>query len=296
MQFPNLRSLLQYLGHRPARPCDPDNLAAVPGFETLEGRRLLSGGPGPGGSGHSNDFGAHNGPPAQTVHVNHGRDAKDNDVDDDNGVDANNQNDQNDDNGVDNQDNDGSLVTKDPHFYDFYVGPKRADLNVVAGSAVVKPGKGLILTAIVQGKIDKRPATSADDSFYVFGINRGSANAVTPFFQRPGVKFDAVVVVSVTHDNGISASVRDLVTGVATNLPADSVHIGGAKVQVTVDPSLLPPVGGLPLSQYTFNLWPRSSLGNPPANTTHDSFVASFLPENAMAPIQVKGGQNGRNG
>src|SRR5262249_48652048 len=123
----------------------------------------------------------------------------------------------------------------------------------------------------------------------------GSSKAVTPFFQRPGISFDAVVVVSVTHDAGISASVTDLTTGTRTVLPAGSVKIEGSEVRVTVDPSLLPtPAGGKPMSQWTFHLWPRSSLANPAPTPTqpHPSFVASFVPENAMAPIHVPHGHD----
>lgn len=184
-------------------------------------------------------------------------------------------------------------VRKTPQFYEFYVGPQRDDLNVVAASARFQPGKGLVLRGEMAGKIDRTPATSADDSFYVFGINRGSAHAVAPFFNRPGVVFDAVVVVSVTHDSGVSAAVVDLTTGRRTTLAAGSVKIEGREVRVTVDPSVLPvPAGGKPMSQWTFNLWPRSSLANPTPTTAqpHPSFVASFIPENAMAPIQGPGG------
>jgi hypothetical protein len=147
----------------------------------------------------------------------------------------------------------------------------------------------------MEGKINTHPATSADDSFYVFGVNRGSAQAITPFFNRPGVTFDAVVVVSITHDQGITASIRDFTTGQATNLSPSSVRISGSQVRVIVDPSLLPtPAGGVPLSQYRFNLWPRSSLSNPAPNPNHDSFVASFIPENAMARISVPHGHKNR--
>jgi len=189
------------------------------------------------------------------------------------------------------EDDHGGVVHKAPQFYEFYVGPKRADLNVVEASARLDRGKGLVLRGTMQGKIDMSPATSADDSFYVFGINRGSSKTIAPFFQRPGVVFDAVVAISVTHDGGITGAVVDFTTGARTALPADSIHIDGRQVRVTVDPALLPkPADGKALSDSTFNLWPRSSLANPADTaTTHSSFVASFIPENATAPIQADG-------
>jgi len=184
-------------------------------------------------------------------------------------------------------------VRKAPHFYEFFIGPQRQELNVVAAQVKLEPGKGLVFRGTMQGKINTAPATSADDKFYVFGVNRGSPAAMTPFFNRPGITFDSVVVVSVTHATGITASVRDFTTGAATPLSPDLVKIEGRNLRVTVDPALLPtPAGGKPLSQYTFNLWPRTSLANPAPTPEqpHPSFVASFIPENGMAPIQVPRG------
>jgi len=61
------------------------------------------------------------------------------------------------------------------------------------------------------------------------------------------------------------------------------VKIAGRHVQVTVDPALLPvPTGGKPTSEWTFNLWPRSSATVVPPGTTN---ITSFIPENGMAPI-----------
>lgn len=188
----------------------------------------------------------------------------------------------------------GGMVRKAPHFYEFFIGPQRPDLNVVAASAQLKPGQGLVFRGTMAGKIDKAPATPADDKFYAFGINRGSPAAAAPFFQRPGIVFDAVVAVSVSHDTGITAFVVDLATGTQTMLSPQSVRIQGRQVQVTVDPSALPiPAGGKPMSQWTFNLWPRTSLANPAPTPTqpHPSFVASFIPENGMAPIHVPRGR-----
>lgn len=181
-------------------------------------------------------------------------------------------------------------VRKDPHFYELYQGPKRADLNVVAASARFKENQGLVLRGEMAGKINATPATADDNSFFVFGINRGSALAATnaPFANRPNIKFDALVIVTVSNTTGVTASVRDLVTGVGTNLSPDAVKITGRHIQVTVDPALLPvPAGGKPTSEWTFNLWPRSSTTVVPPGTTN---IASFIPENAMAPIAGPGG------
>jgi hypothetical protein len=175
---------------------------------------------------------------------------------------------------------------KTPAFYEFYTGPKRADLNVASATVQLVRNKTLTLTGVMQGKIVKSPASADQQSFYVFGINRQSPKAISPFFQRPGVTFDAVVAVAV-QTQGVTASVTDFTTGASQNIDPRQIHISGKKVSVKVDASLLPtPAGGVALSQSTYNLWPRSSLDNTP-QPNHGSFVASFIPENATAPIGV---------
>lgn len=259
-----MRDILQWLTGHDEKKASHRRTSGLADVEALEGRQLLSGlhaTAGPSG------LGGHHGPMEVR---SHGKD--------------------------DHQDrHDDGNVRKSPHFYEFYVGPQRQDLNVVAAQVRLEPGRGLVFRGKMEGKINTAPATSADDSFYVFGVNRGSPQAVAPFFNRPGISFDSVVVVSITHDNGISASVRDLRSGVSTTLSPDRIKIEGRELRVTVDPTLLPtPTGGKPLSQYTFNLWPRSSLANPTPTATqlHPSFVASFIPENGMAPIHVPQGHS----
>jgi hypothetical protein len=175
---------------------------------------------------------------------------------------------------------------KVPAFYEFYTGPKNRDLNVVSATVQLVPGRSLNLSGIMQGRIVKHPTTAGQQSFYVFGIDRHSSSAVTPFFQRPGVTFDAVVVVSV-QTTGITASVTDLVTHVSTVIDPSAIKISGRQVSVKIDPALLPtPASGVDLAHSSFNLWPRSSLSNS-VQPNHGSFVASFVPENNVARIGV---------
>jgi len=186
-----------------------------------------------------------------------------------------------------NRESTSGTAHKRPAFYESYTGPKNRDLNVVSATVTLVPGRRLTLTGVMEGNIVKKPTTSAQESYYVFGIDRLSPSAVTPFFRRPGVKFDAVVVVSVEQE-GIKASVTDLATHTTTALDPKAVHISGRSVTVTVDPALLPtPAGGVALSQSRFNLWPRSDLSNV-LQLNHGSFVASFVPEDATARIGVR--------
>jgi len=173
------------------------------------------------------------------------------------------------------------MVRKFPMFYPFYTGPRQPYLNVVSGSGRIV-NNILVLTGNMAGRIPTRPANEAQESYFVFGLNRGGA-AVAPFFQRPGVRFDSVVVVSVEAE-GISARlVRFESPSSPVDLPAGAVSVRHNTVQVKVPLSLLPvPTGGVEPRLWTWNLWPRDSLDNTP-QPNHGSHVASFLPENTMA-------------
>ena len=181
--------------------------------------------------------------------------------------------------------NHGGEVRKDPNYFEIFdhIG-ERPDLNVVAARVRLnEAGTRLEFEGKMQGKINTAPADASQNSLYVFGINRGSPKAVAPFALRQGVVFDAVVVVSINNQTGITASVTDIVGRTHTVVPSNQVHIDGKEVRLSIDASLLPtPTGGVDVSHYTFNLWPREA-GGP------DSTIASFIPENSMAPVSVEG-------
>lgn len=195
----------------------------------------------------------------------------------------------------DNSPSDGGEVRKDPHYFEIFdnIG-KRPDLNAVRASVTLDQHSNVLrFEGRMQGKINTAPADASQNSLFVFGVNRGSPKAIAPFALRQGVKFDAVVTVAITNVPGgkatVAAAVVDIAAGgTRTPLSADHVKIEGRDIRVDVDASLLPtPAGGVSASHYTFNLWPRESTGP-------DSTIASFIPENAMAPIAVKGHHNGR--
>ena len=164
------------------------------------------------------------------------------------------------------------IVTKVPHFYKFYTGPKWAELNAMKASAELSPNGDFTFTGTNEGRINKTPAV------YVWGIDRNGNLPAGPFTGRPNIRFDAVVVVSLDSSLTPTASVTDLATGTTTNLPAGSASIHGRKVTVTVPGSLLPSTGLAP-SQFRFNYWPED--GGPPVSSS----VASFAPENTTAQV-----------
>ena len=116
----------------------------------------------------------------------------------------------------------------------------------------------------------------------MWGIDRNGNLPPGPFTDRPGIKFDAVVVVTLGPKHHLSAEVVDLASGASTDLRAGSAHIKGRTVSVTVPSSLLPSTG-LPISQYHFNYWPED--GGPPVSSS----VASFAPEFTTAQVGIMG-------
>src|SRR5205807_9219317 len=130
------------------------------------------------------------------------------------------------------------IVTKAPHFYEHYVGPRLAQLNAVAAAGERLPNGDFEFVGVNQGAIDpKVPAT------YVFGIDRNGKLAVGPFPDRPDIRFDALVVVSVQPGRAPTASVIDLTTHKSTSLPKGSVLVRGQVVSVNVPGRLLPSTG-----------------------------------------------------
>ena len=163
-------------------------------------------------------------------------------------------------------------MTKAPHFYQVYTGPKLAELNAVKATAKLAANGNFTFTGTNAGAIKTGPAV------YVWGIDRSGHLSPGPFTGRPNIKFDAVVVVSLDSSLTATAKVIDESSGVTTDLPAGSASIHGRTIAVTVAGSLLPSTGLTP-SHYRFNFWPED--GGPPASSS----VASFAPERTTAQV-----------
>jgi hypothetical protein len=165
------------------------------------------------------------------------------------------------------------IVAKAPHFYQFYTGPRLAELDAVRATGKLTPdGAAFVFTGTNAGRISKAPAV------YVWGIDRSPNPPPSPFEGRPGVTFDAVVIVSLDASLAPTAQVKDLASGATPPRPAGSATISGRMVSVVVPASLLPSTGLAP-SQYRFNYWPED--GGPPTSSS----IASFAPENTTAQV-----------
>jgi hypothetical protein len=167
-------------------------------------------------------------------------------------------------------------ATKAAHFYQFYTGPKLAELNGVKASAELSAdGSTFTFTGTNVGRINKAPAV------YVWGVDRNGNLPPGSFTARPNIRFDALVIVSLDSSLTPTARVLDIAGGKATPLPAGSATISGKTVSVTVPASLLPSTGLSP-SQYHFNYWPEDGV-----TPETSAVVASFLPESSNAQVGV---------
>jgi hypothetical protein len=163
------------------------------------------------------------------------------------------------------------LVTKVPHFYRFYTGPRWAELNAMKASVKLAPNGDFTFTGTNKGVINKAPAV------YVWGLDRSGKLSAGPFTGLPNVRFDAVVVVSLNSSLTPMVKVVDLARGITTGLPSSSASIHGRTVTVRIPGSLLPSTGLAP-AQFRFNFWPED--GGPGS-----AGVASFLPGNSTALV-----------
>jgi hypothetical protein len=170
-------------------------------------------------------------------------------------------------------------VTKAPHFYEDYVGPKLAQLNAVAAAGELLPNGNFEFVGVNQGAINPNvPAT------YVFGIDRSGKLPTGPFSGRPDIRFDALVEVTLTPGQAPTASVIDLANKTTTPLPQSSILINGNAVVVNVAGKLLLSTGLAP-SQYRFNYWPE----HPDPTLTLQQQIASFAPEFNNAQVGTIG-------
>lgn len=164
-------------------------------------------------------------------------------------------------------------VRKHPRFYEFYIGPKRDSLDVVAAGARLFPGGTIVLSGATHGEFVAGPP-----AIYVFGIDRNGHLPPGPFPGRPNIRFDALVVVTLKSPPAPpTTTVMDLQTGKSKSLPQNAITFKSRQLFVELNARLLPS-RGLPADQYRVNFWARSSMGKP-------NLIASFVPESTMFQI-----------
>jgi hypothetical protein len=196
------------------------------------------------------------------------------------------------------------------HFYPFYTGPKRPELNGVQATAKITGNLNndgnLILSGTVAGPIIQRPRNAAQEAVYTFAIDRGGASEDGPFPGRPRIRFDTVVVAAI-RQSGISAyyQLSDPSTNQPGSLPqptttpatlgnriqrlsSSNVSIQGNTITITVP--LLSSTGsnlltssGKAIDQWNVNFFTRNPRQKPDFRS-----VASLTPEFTEFQVYVK--------
>jgi hypothetical protein len=174
------------------------------------------------------------------------------------------------------------LRTFDPNNPLSYAGPPNPALDVLSANVILDPSRDTLtfmqtMAGPISGLID--PSTGAPLGSYSWGINHGFGNLNFAELGLPDIRFDAVLML---NPNG-TGSYR------GAQAPAGAVTVSGdtltAVLPVTFLAPPLPPANApgtlLPdTTQWSFNLWPRSSIrtdGTPLG--FGDAQIADFAPD-----------------
>jgi hypothetical protein len=157
-------------------------------------------------------------------------------------------------------------VVKTPRFYEDYVGPQLAQLDVAKASGQLLRGGSFRFVGVNLGAIDPNVRAT-----YVVGVDRNGHLPTGPFPGRPDIRFDATIVIKIVPGQATTVSVNDLAKKTSTTLPGSALQIAGRRIAVEIPGSLLPSTGLAP-SHYRYDFWPEDGL----AGSTH---IASFAPE-----------------
>lgn len=167
------------------------------------------------------------------------------------------------------------FAIKSARFYPEFFGTRQTELNVASAIAVA-PGDGTLqLNGQVVLPINTAPTDPSQNAYYMWAINRGGAAAPGPIPGRPNVTFDSAVIVAV-ETTGVTAFVKNATNNTVTQLPSSDFAINGFTLRVSVPLSMLPGTGGATdPSQYTVNFSAWSA--NPLSANNHA--LASLVPE-----------------
>jgi hypothetical protein len=170
------------------------------------------------------------------------------------------------------------LVVKTPNWQSQFTAFKHDVLSLNVGGAILLKGKKIELAAIARGPYTTSPFTNQ----VVFAINRGAGARLGPLFpERPAITPDALVTVTIGPDGqNNSATITDLTTGITVPVNPDVIRVAGPTVRVLV-PAVQLPSEGFAVKHYKFAVFAQL------APTTDFSLIGSFVPESTMIPIGV---------
>ena len=159
----------------------------------------------------------------------------------------------------------GTVVQR-PRFYEDYVGPRLAQLDVVKATGELLRDGSFRFVGVNQGVIDPNVRAT-----YVIGVDRSGHLPTGPFPDRPDIRFDATVVIKIVPGQSPTVTVTDLANKTSTTVQDSNLQISGKKIEVVIAGSLLPSTGLAP-SRFRYDFWPEDGL---PGSTN----IASFAPE-----------------
>ena len=157
-------------------------------------------------------------------------------------------------------------VTKTPTFYEDYVGPRLAQLDVVSATGTRLRNGSFHFQGVTQGVINPNVRAT-----YVVGVDRSGNLPTGSFPGRPNIRFDATVAIKLVHGQAPTVTVSDLAKKTSTTVQDPALQISGRKIGVVIPGDLLPSTGLAP-SHFRYDFWPEDGL----AGSTN---IASFAPE-----------------
>jgi hypothetical protein len=157
-------------------------------------------------------------------------------------------------------------VTKTPTFYEDYVGPRLAQLDVVSATGTRLRNGSFHFQGVTQGVINPNVRAT-----YVVGVDRSGNLPTGSFPGRPNIRFDATVAIKLVPGQAPTVTVSDLAKKTSTTVQDPALQISGRKIGVVIPGDLLPSTGLAP-SHFRYDFWPEDGL----AGSTN---IASFAPE-----------------
>jgi hypothetical protein len=166
-------------------------------------------------------------------------------------------------------------VVKSPNFYEDYVGPRLAQLDVVKATGTLLRNRSFHFVGVNQGAINLNVRAT-----YVIGVDRSGHLLAGSFPGRPNIRFDATIAIKIVPGQATTVTVTDLAKKTSTTLQNPDVQVSGRKIGVEIAGSLLPSTGLTP-SHYRYNFWPEDGLAG-------SANIASFAPEAHDIPVGVE--------
>ena len=157
-------------------------------------------------------------------------------------------------------------VTKTPTFYEDYVGPRLAQLDVVSATGTRLRNGSFHFQGVTKGVINPNVRAT-----YVVGVDRSGNLPTGSFPGRPNIRFDATVAIKLVPGEAPTVTVSDLAKKTSTTVQDPALQISGRKIGVVIPGDLLPSTGLAP-SHFRYDFWPEDGL----AGSTN---IASFAPE-----------------